>query len=106
MTVKCPSIVNILAYVLEAYTLYLKIEMTHLNNSNATHTMSFAYIFNSLPTCIVVLSADIFAKKFKPRSKLSKCHSDWISERCLEQEGPWALGRSPENDRSVEWNHL
>ena len=24
----------------------------------------------------------------------------------LQQEGPWAMGRSPENDWSVEWNHL
>ena len=24
----------------------------------------------------------------------------------FQQEGPWPLGRSPENDWSVEWNHL
>ena len=26
--------------------------------------------------------------------------------RCIQQEGPWAQGRSTENDWSVEWNHL
>ena len=87
MTVKCPSIVNILAYVLEAYTLCLKIEMIHLNSSNATHTMRFAYMFNYLPTCIVVPSADIFANSLNPDPNrvnipseiLLECHSDWIS---------------------------